>query len=1203
MMTIFKLDYLKSFENDLKQQLNVDKKYLPISKKLVALLREINPFLETLHKSMSDLEKEFNQKNLLIHKSYAENLENFSKSLKVIMEKNQQEIEKSQKVCHQKIHDLNHQFKLLLEHMEQRVVDEKERAKEKVKDAEMSYNREISGFHKIILEAKKRYQETTQAIENEKTISLEQAAKVYDEKIAKINQDLVTYRESIETKIEEIRAETQYLTNANDEIYLNIKTNYSALSIQLNKKINELKKHYAHAITVVDKEHITKLKPIEKAIEHLKVNYQETQTQALNNFSEKLSSLNVLFDLQKDNYEKKKDRIIHEANEAITLLNSKLSAYREQTTKEKLITSRDMRDQMKSIEDPHERDKTNRQLTRKLNALDNELNKQIMRTNKDILEKHREQQRRLFMHDQAHLKEINDWRLQKALYEYDKKQEFAKIDLNFHHNMEVSEQQLKLLNQEYAYKKDVLLLTHNKDLLPLEYQLQIAQAIQERELNLLANDAHLLIAESKLNEKKAQYDLDQKIALAEFERKKAEILYQADSQVLNITIQLEMEKAKARRDFETTEQELRIELAHLIFNKTKDQIEFDLNHTIREIELEKDSQYIEHKFQLDTFKYEQMLEVEKRQLVISEAKYRNQQRLSNEKASRLLKMNKNELEFNQEQTSSFLSILRKHYMHDQRYKEIVIELYHLPSHPEVLKGVIKLLMLLREQVSQTLLSILEHYQMIDHSFYMKKIEDSTGYKYMLKHEDMMNFFESEIQKNQEKRQTIEKDIKALEESFFAQQTALERNHAFINQLSKIGHDLKNNSLHSEHKHHDIKENQKLISNHEHEIKRIKQQLVRIEKDIDKKHKDLTPLDLDLELIKQKQEKQEKMLSSLKHQESSVFYRYLNKNQAIYQALALSNQSHDGHMKSFMNVLLEEVYLSDNFIHQHVKKHHIFDEKYERMLEKYHQKYLDLMLDFYLKNENEQRRLISGFQHSSKSLILNLNKNYQKRLKVLSKAHKKQAHDRNRQLVILKEKFKKKSELEKITYEKKLAVDQLTLRELEYKIQTNTQKADQELKTLNENQVSIAIQYRQDYDTNMLHRQQDYQKQLQQLYNAYDQHVKLLETQHDQMEGKNQAIISRYQQAYEKHLVTLEQRRKNADDQVQKAMNSQGLRVKNLDLLIKRMNQKRESELRNIQFHSKRYMIHTRNEQTRMLNKDIRILKKSHRFKVKMLQLN
>src|SRR5690606_32426115 len=160
---------------------------------------------------------------------------------------------------------------------------------------------------------------------------------------------------------------------------------------------------------------------------------------------------------------------------------------------------------------------------------------------------------------------------------------------------------------------------------------------------------------------------------------------------------------------------------------------------------------------------------------------------------------------------------------------------------------------------------------------------------------------------------------------------------------------------------------------------------------------------------------------------------------------------------------------------------------------------------------------------------------------------------------------------------------------------NGQKCDQALKTLNENQISIATQYRQDYETQVQHLHSDLAKQIASIDGLFDQQVKLLATQTDQIETKNQLILTKYEQTYQRHLITLEERRKNYDSQVAKAMKNQSERERNLELLIKRMNQKRERELKNIQFHLKRYQINTKNEQMRVLNKEMKVLRKSHKF--------
>ena len=1203
MMTILKFEYLKSFDSDLKTQLSVDKKYLPISKKLVVLLRDVNPFLDSIEKRIKEIESRHLVTSLNINKSYAENIENYQRSLKVLEDKNHAEIEKSNKLKIQKTQELNTNLKSLLEQIEFRINEANEKAVLLMQSADMNYKRDVSSFHKIMQDTRKQYQLTTQAIEEEKKLTIERAALTYDEKISEIDALILNYEQEINEQIDRIRQESQISSKENDDVYLNIKNTYTELSINLNKKINELKKIYNQTLNSVNKEYQNKLKPIEKEIEVLKESYQEAQRKALNSYSDKLNSLNVVFDVQKQSYEAKKEKIIYEANEAITLLNSKLSAYRETTSKEKLNTSREMRDQMKSLETAYDKEKLNHQLTRKLNMMDNELNKQIIRTNKDILEKHRNQQQRLFMHDQLHLKEINDWRLKKVLFEYEKKQEFAKIDLNFHHNMQTSEQKLKLHEATYAYKKEILQLTHTKDLLPLEYQLAIAAAVQERELNLLGNDAHLLLAEYKKKEQSLLFELKKKQAGIELEREKAKLLYQADTQVLNVTIQLEMEKAKAKRDFELNEQDIRIELSRLILNKTNDQIKNELTQTIRDIELEREILYIVNKDELEQYKADQQKEQLKRLFVINEARHKNQQRISMEKASRMMKSYQNELELNQEFAECFMSIMRMSYTHDLAFKTVLLELYHLPSHPEVLKGVLKSLIELHQSVNQSLISILEHFQSLDQSFYVKKIEDMTGYKYMLKHEDMMNFYEQEIEKIEEKRKDIQKDIKSLEETFFQNQSDLERNNAFINQLLKVSQHIKTNELKSEHKHHDIKENQKLLSNHEHEIKRIKQNLVRIEKEIDEKHALIIPLDQQLEKIKAKQIEAEKTLEKAKHDEASIFYRYLSKNQGIYSSLAIEINMHYNELILFYQQLVEEVYITDSILEQLIKKlNHAFD-LHEKKISTTQQAFLNLMLNFYQRNEKEQNELIRGFRHSTESLILGLNQNYKSSLKLLDLEHKKRIHEKNRLIGMQHEKTKKKRELEKITYQKKLALDQMTLKELETKIFQNNTKGLQELKILNENQVSIATQYANEHEQAISGVRDNYLKQI----NLYDASIATLEKNHVgldlQLLAKNNVILTKYQQSYEKSLLALSQKNEHYDELRNKAKEAQINREKLFENMLKRMNQKRENELRNIQNHLKRFTQSTKYDQNVTLNKEVRVLRKSHRFKLKMLNLN
>ncbi|RJX26788.1 MAG: hypothetical protein C4537_01605 [Acholeplasma sp.] len=1199
---MIKLDYIKSLDAEFKQLLSVDKKYQPIQKSLAALLRSMNPELQKIKKKHEGSEEDFVKESLAINKNYAENLENFHRSLNLLVEKNHQEVEKNQKIKLQQTHDLNLNLKAQLDGIDERMIQVNLDAKEKISKADQALKRELAQIQKVMNEVRRIYQEASQAIDIEQKDSIKIYGKNFDEDMA----ELALKEEKIHHVYQAIKDENKQMTfnvsKDNDDSYLLIKNTYSQLSIILNKKINELKKRYQQIILELDKDHQDKMDPIEKAILDLKANYAEAQRKALQNYTEKMSSLNVIFDVQKRDYEIKKERIIHDGNEAITLLNSKLSAYRETTQREKLIKAREIRDEIKSLESEKEQDKKNRELTSMMNQFDSDLNKQIIRTNKDIQLKKKETQKRLYDLDQKHLKEINEWRLKKVLFDYEKKQDFAKIDLNFNHNLGVSELQKSSEIQTYQYKKDLILMQHNKDLLSLEYQLMIGASIQERELNLLANDAHMAVASFKLKEIHDESEYKKELLNIQYQKDILKTTYDADLKVLNATTQLELEKEKVKRDFILQEQDLRVELSHALFTKQEALIKHDLQLQINELDHEREVLYLENKKTLDVIKLEALLEEVKREFVISEARYKHQQRMSNEKATRLLKTYQNELEHNQLTTECLMDALWLYHHHDQTFMNHVIDLYKLPSHPEVFKGFLLLLIDKSMTFIETNMNLLEIFQAEDHAFYVKKIEDLTGYKYMLKHEDMMNTFDAELQKILEKKQAIEADIKSLEEQFFANQTELERHHLFINQLDKITVSIKIEKTHGT-KHHDLKENQKLVSNHEHEIKRIKQQISRIEKQIDQKHQQITPLELEIEKIKKHQKEEETSLADKKRDEAGVFYRYLGLNKQIYEKMTQVITKRYEALKTFYQALYQEVYVTEAFLEIEMKKLNTALHHHETQLTLLHQRLMNVMLSFYMKEKNEQSQLTLGFKQSTLALIRSLHQSYTKQLKDIDNDHQKKVISDHHQIKTLKVKHQKKQELEELSYRKTLSIEQNVLKNLEDKITDNRRKNEVELRMLNENQLSIAQQYQSDHQVKLTEMKNLFDKQTYTIDQATQNATKSFQSTDESMTNKNQAIILKYQQAYDKYQVALKQKATHYDSEMTKSTENYQSRLLSERMTVKRMNKKREAELKNIIVHVNRFTHQTRNDQNGELSKELRLLRKSHYSKMRMLHLN
>ena len=228
-----------------------------------------------------------------------------------------------------------------------------------------------------------------------------------------------------EEKLKILRAKATSENAINDDIYLAIKTNYNAMTVAFNKKINDIKKRYAQELPKLEKIFENRKVPMAEALDALKKTYDQAKIDFDLEYSNKINQLNLDFELKKETYETRKTQIIHESNEAITLLNSKLSAFREGIQKQKTETSKALREEMRNLETEFEKDKLNHKLTKELQTFDNDLNKQILRTNEDISLRQKDQHAKLFLHDQKHLQEIHDWKFQKALAEYEKKTELS----------------------------------------------------------------------------------------------------------------------------------------------------------------------------------------------------------------------------------------------------------------------------------------------------------------------------------------------------------------------------------------------------------------------------------------------------------------------------------------------------------------------------------------------------------------------------------------------------------------------------------------------------------------------------------------------------------------------------------------------------------------------------------------------------------
>lgn len=1202
-MVIQKFEYLKTFEQDLKQQLGADKKYLPISRRWAALLRAVNPMITTTESTLKTLKEDFDHHNLLLNRAYLEFVENSQRSFKVLVDKNQDEVDKSHAGKTAKIQTLTQRYKEQLKGLDAKLEKAEGMHQEGLHKAEMLLKRELAVIQKTMLQIRHTHQENTTAIETEKKATLDHLNAQYEAAQIRLEEAYESFKEDIAADRLVIQEEGLDTAAANDETYLLIKNTYNELSIQFNKKVSGLKKAHNRALAEIEKTFKAKHKPLEKDIEQIRQSYQEKKIQIETDHVRKITELNTAFEQQKETYDQKKARIIHESGEAVTLLNSKLSAYREGIIHDKLETSKTMRDEMKTIAPGPDRDRMNHQLTKQLNSFDNELNKQIIRTQKDILLKQREMQRKLFLHDQDHLQNTNTWRLQHKLLEYGKKHEHNTLDMRYNLSMTVHQHRLKLLETDHAHHQDLLLLVHNNDVLKLETQLHLAAAVQERDLNTLANDAHLDIAGTRHHEAELDHKLKQKALTHDHALALLKLGHEDDQQVLNITIQLEIEKEKMKRDYGLQEQELRLEMNQLIRDKTALMLEDTLNQEEARLDTDKTLLLIDHNHTQDLVREEAERESDKRRFLSNEGRFRMQQRLSNEKAGRFLKVYRLELELMQSQSETFMALM--HLLHAQRlsFKGLINELYVLPSHPEDFKAVLNLINDLLEKLEISTLELITFYQGLDEDFFKRKIDDLTSYKYMLKHEDMMNLFDTEIKKVQDQKAGMLEIINQMEGNMLMLQTNLEKEQAFIAQLMKISQGIKDQEIKSKDRTADIKENLKLISNHEHEVRRIQGELQRLEKDINARHRHIMPLNREIDKLDLRQQRAKSKLDLEKHREAAFFHRYLNKSQIIYKKLSRSLKEHTRASTQAYRLLTNEVYVTDTFLVQISKSINKADTLYETQLVGVQQALLDLMLSFYRQNELEQLAIMRGFQASTHSLITSLTHDYENTEKLHEQHAKEALLEKERQTKEHQDKLTKKLELINVTHQKHMAIKQRHLKATEDNITANNRKLTQELALLNDNQTAIAVQFENEHQAKTNQMEDTYQKGRHANEQAWQSLVKNLESLRESLANKNQVLLNRYEIQHEKVVLALKQKEENHYVSEQKAKEANALRHTQDEETLSKLAEKLESELKNMQDHYRRYVNETTKAQTRMFKKENRMLKKSQRFKLKMLNLN
>lgn len=1114
--------------------------------------------------------------------------------------KKQKEIKEKQIQNNGKAHEINETIKVELEKIKIQTDQEKQKSLDSLVALDIKTKRELSQIQFVVDKAEKNYRKIVKEIEIEKENKKKSIEIEHKKNLEEIAEKEIATANEFKKELELISKNKTSSASENDETYLKIKNTYSKASIELNKQITAIEKEYQKGLAVIKKEQIKKITVESKKINDLKEEYEKIQKKVLIGHGDKLRSLNVIFDIQKNKYHEKKLKINHESNETITLLNSKLSTFRETSQEEKLLMSRQIRLEIKSATDVKEKEALSRALTHKLHLIDAELNKQIIRTNKDILGKQREQQSRQYKHDQMHLREINNWRFKKNIFEYQKKKEIAKYDLSLQYDLAALEKQMKTIDFDYQREKELLLLNHKKSLLQLEFGLSNCTLIQEKDLNILSNDTHLLLLDHNYKETISTYELKTKQTLHGLKKDHLVSLFNADTNVLNVCVQLELDKEKRKKNFITEEQELRKKLNSCLFSKTKKSIAATLDKEILKIDSNKELMLIKYKEVLLANKYSLQKNEQYQLFIMRQEKYEVRLKKDFENFNRYLSTYLYELELNQEQATSFISIMIMLHEFQVQLSALVVNLYELPLHPEILKEVLSSIVALTNDMLKSVLELIEDFRNVNNDFYLKKIEDYTGYKYTLKHENTLNYYSDEASKLKQRKDELKVQVNDLEKMFFSLQNESERNQAFIVQLRKISHAIKISK--EPNKKMDLQTNQKLLQNHQEAISRIVKKRIEIEKEIGHKHDQIAQISNKDRKLNTQQESSNEKLAKEKQKDGSKLFSFLDKNNLIYKQFSILVQNNYRSINKTYNSLLSEVYLTESFLRDELNNFTKQSHLYEKSLIAYHLKLLKLTLSFYHQNEREQLRLKNEFQKTTVKLKNVSTRSFKKESHSFSNENRKRIKQLSKSISHRNKMIEKKIEFQSLTTQKEMSMQETESNRIESLIAKTEIENINELELIKENQFAVAEHYRKDFDSKVALLNSVAQKKIQSINASISLQRKNRFDYEQTTKIKNNAIGIKYLTTKQSLSDSLKQKEINLGQLIEKEKKDSYKRVIDTKRLLLSNKKKLAEDLENINKHHTRYLKTSKSLQNRILAKELRQLKKSHGFKVKMLHL-
>lgn len=1188
---------IKQFQTAFKQKVNDDKLYEPIYKAFTKELKLIKPFLNEQSELLKKEHSLFLASQKTIDEDYQILEDKYLRANHVIVEKNTEEILDQHRILLSKQKEIlsNHQILVesfvderlkLKENVDAKIHDAKQKLHKALNHLEQTYKQFKRDDIQVVSDIQQEFQTTEQSLKH----NFEQLKEKYAKQKIMMQEEKDQGLAAVDTLVKNEK-------NINNNSYVDIKKVFNDANIEINQKINYLNKVYQRSLTKLDKS-LDKLNaPIIDNIKILEDSYQSKISTLKASYVNQLNALDQKFEEIHQNYEDKKIKIMKSSNEAISIYNSKLANNRDLFESEKMQALQVYRKNIIGL-DEKEAEPFRKKMKSKTKQLENDFNKLILHTEKDINRMKKDYYQTLHKHEIDYLEKRYQIRLDKLLLSHDYHHQVKKLDTNFKYNLEFANHKHILNDEVSKSKKSILSYTLSQDILPLETQMLMQSAVQERELNLLNQDQQIALNTFKIDALKIEhaYEVEQAtlhhLELIEKQKLENELL------VLNSNTQLELEKAKIKREFAKNDLEGRKTLASLMFEYQNMQQTFDVEQKHLAWQYQEKSNEIETDDQKYLAKRQETLIYHRRTSFMRDADVKTKSRMQQNIAIKSIRNYFNDINHKQVELETLTNMFIFAYNRYAKIDQLIDQLYHLPAHPDVFKALVGLF---KSYLSDLDVIVEQKIDDIEKAMrqYLEKVQlDVSRNKHAIKHETYQFFNQNNIEQYDIDINHFEQEIKQTESLILDYESKKERHLAFILQLEKISHTFKKLQ-----QTHELQHNMLLIRRHQYDLKQINAHIKTYEFEI--KHHQHAIKKLKFKKYNmQKRIKKEEFLYQYRmkkdirffHNFDRLFKSTYKKMHQHYQVLKKSFDIYETYTKN--NIFITESQINE--------AHHQIDKKlstFSTLMINDQQKHLKMMREYATIQFDKEAMIIANIQTQEKRSLKYLHQSAQLFRNNMKKALHEQQSLKNIRLSHEKNVFEKQNKELLDDYK----INRMHLKQKIHKQESLISKLSEELshqlQTINDNQHETALQYLNNSNDKLHAFNEKHEKTIKNMTQRFDKtladilhqnfilekkNANILDKYHQSMDALKKSMITKKQHLYEK-LQFEQEKIKLFHETFQK---TQKTAFKKRDYLFRQL--KKENRVEN--------KLSTRSEQ-KSLKKDIKEERQSYMFKTKSLKLD